>query len=102
MQSILLIGLSVFVHGVHIVDPRKIEKMISTSLHAGSDKSEVIHFLSARHINHSEYVPEFRRIYAGIDRSTIGLTKGHINIQFEFDEKGKLVSFKVREMFESL
>ena len=99
---VLLSGLLAFAHGVRIIDPKKVEKTISTNLHVGSDKSEVIHFLNAQHIAHSEYVPEFRRIDAGINRSTIGLMKGHINIQFQFDENGKLLSYRVQELLEFL
>ena len=42
----------------------------------------------------------YRRIYGGIDRSTVGLIKGHIHIEFNFDENGKLVSYEVKELFD--
>lgn len=99
---VLVIGVSVFVHGIHLVDPATIGNTVSKNLHVGSDKSEVIQFLAAQRIAHSEYVPEFRRIYAGISRSSIGLMRGHIKIQFDFDENGKLLSYKVQEVFDSL
>jgi hypothetical protein len=99
--GIILLCLVVFVHGIHRVDPKRVESNIAKGLQLGVGHEAVLRFLDAQHIPHSGYYPEFRRVYAGIDKSSIGMTKGHINIEFNFDSEGKLVSYKVQEIFDS-
>ncbi len=95
----LLIALAAYVHGIQRVDARKLDRLISRSLPAGSDKVEVIRFLDSNHISHSEYFSEYRRIYGSIPKSTIGLANGNIFIEFRFDENGKLVRYELDEVF---
>lgn len=100
--GLILLCVVVFVHGIHRVDPKRVETTISQGMQLGVNQEEVLRFLDAQHIPHSGYYPEFRRIYAGIGRSSIGMMKGHINIEFNFDTEGKLVSYKVQELFDFL
>jgi hypothetical protein len=100
--GLLLLCIVVFVHGIHRVNPKHVEMTIAQGVPLGADQDTVLRFLDAQHIPHSGYYPDFRRIYAGIDRSSIGMMKGHINIEFNFDAEGKLVSYKVRELFDFL
>lgn len=90
------------IHGVHRVDPNRVKLTIAQNLARGADKASVLHFLDSQHIRHSDYLAEYRRIYAEIDRSTIGLIKAHIHIEFNFDDDGKLVNYEVKELFDSL
>ena len=98
----LLFRIVVFVHGIHRVNPKHLEMTIAQAVLLGADQDTVLRFLDAQHIPHSGYYPDFRRIYAGIDRSSIGMMKGHINIEFNFDSGGRLVSYTVRELFDFL
>lgn len=97
--AIVIAGL-VLIHGIHRVNPKHIESTIAQNLHPGANTDSVLQFLDAQRIPHSGYLPEYRRIYGGIDRSTVGLIKGHIHIEFNFDENGKLVSYEVKELFD--
>ncbi len=100
--SLTLLCVVVFVHGIHRVNPKRVEMTISQGLPLGVNQDAVLRFLDAQHIPHSGYYSEFRRIYAGIDRSSIGMMKGHINLEFNFDTEGRLVSYKVQELFDFL
>jgi len=96
---LFFISLATYVHGVHRIDPRKLEQSISQSLPPGTDKSKVIDFLNSNHISHSEYLSTYRRIDGNILKSTIGLINGQIHIEFRFDEAGKLVGHELHELF---
>jgi hypothetical protein len=98
---VVLFG-AILVHGVHRVDPQKIDRQIREGLPVGSDATEVIRFLDSNHIAHFEYVPQFRQLGAFIPNSTIGLTKSQIYVDFRFDENGKLLRYEVHELFEVL
>ncbi len=100
--GLMLLCVVVFVHGIHRVNPKHVEMTIAQGLPLGVNQDAVLRFLDTQHIAHSGYRPEFRRIYAGIDRSSIGMMKGHINLEFNFDIEGKLVSYKVQELFDFL
>ena len=94
------IVVAVLIHGVHLVRVRAIETAIAQDLGPESDVGEVRQFMDAHHILYAGYSPQFRRLYGKIYRSSIGLMKGHIIAQFDFDERGKMVSHKVVELFE--
>jgi len=98
----LLICAVVYVHGIHRVDPKSVQRLLDRNLKPGTDKERVLQFLDTQHIAHSEYLPELQRIYADIGRSSIGLATGRINIVLTFDEQGKLVSYTVQELFDFL
>jgi hypothetical protein len=102
LGGIIFLCIVVFVHGVHRVNPKLVKANIDKGLQLGVDHEAVMRFLDAQHIQHSGYYPAFRRIYAGIDRSSIGMMKGRINIEFNFDSDGKLVSYTVQELFDFL
>jgi len=93
---------AILIHGVHRVDPQKIDRQIRAGVPVGSDATEVITFLDSNRIAHFEYLPQFRNLGAIVPNSTIGLAKSFIYIDFRFDENGKLVLYKVRECFEGL
>jgi hypothetical protein len=100
VSILLLVGL-ILVHGIHRVDPKRVRSTISRNLSPGADKDTVLRFLDSEHIHHSNYLPEYSRIYAEIDRSTIGLIKGHIHMEFNFGADGRLQSYEVKELFDS-
>jgi hypothetical protein len=98
ISVILVVAIVAFWHGIRLVDPESVEKMIATNLPVGADKSEVLRFLEANRIIHSRYYTESNRIYAGINRSSIGMMPGRIHIEFHFSSDGKLMSFVVKEI----
>jgi hypothetical protein len=94
--TLIVLFLGICIHGVHRVDPRKIERSIEEQLPSGSDKTKVIAFLDANHIAHSAYL--YHNISADIDRSTVGLFPGRIYIEFRFDENDKLKTYRLHEI----
>ncbi len=84
------------------MDPNRIKFILGQNLTLGEDKASVLRFLDSQHIRHSDYLAEYHRIYAEIDRSTVGLIKAHIHMEFNFDDDGKLVNYEVKELFDSL
>jgi len=92
--------LAMLVHGVHLVSPKSIETAISQELGPDSDVTSVRHFMDAHHILYTGYSPQFRRLHGKIYGSSIGLMKGHVLVEFNFNEEGKLVSHKIVELFE--
>lgn len=94
--------MSVFVHGIHRVDPHDLEQTISQQLPPGTDLSQVSAFLDSRGISHSEYVPEYHAMQAEIGRSRIGLGGGRIVMKFFFNDERKLASHSVREILDYL
>lgn len=99
---LLIACLGTYIHGIRRVDPQQLDRLISQNLPAGTDQSMVIAFLNARHISHSEYSPELRKIFAHVPKSYVGLFSGFIHIEFKFDENGRLVQYELRELFETL
>ena len=93
---------AILIHGVHWVDPQKIDRQIRAGVPVGTNATEVIRFLDSNHIAHFEYLPQFRNLGAIIPNSTIGVAKSFIYIDFRFDENGKLVRYEVSECFEGL
>jgi hypothetical protein len=102
VAGIIVICSVAYVHGVRRVSPKAIELLINRNLQPGARPDDVIAFLNAQHIAHSGYIPESKKIYADIGRSSIGLATGRINIVFTFDEDGKLISHNLRELFDFL
>ncbi len=99
---LLLIALMAYVHGIKRVDAQKLDRLISQRLPPGTDEAQVIEFLDSNHIEHSEYISNYKRIDAYILKSTIGLVNGRIYIVFIFNEDGKLVKYDLRELFPGL
>lgn len=100
--GLLVLALILYVHGIHLVDPRSLGQEITGKLPPGTDQSQVIAFLDSRRISHSEYVPQYHQIQAEIGKSRIGLGGGRIIIKFYFDDRGKLLSHTVRELLDFL
>ena len=86
--------------GVHLVSPKSVETAIGQSLGPKSDLTTVRRFMDAHHVLYTGYSPEFRRMYGRVYRISIGMMKGHIIVEFNFNEDGKLVSHKAVELFE--
>lgn len=95
-------ALAVAWHGVHRVNPEKLDALIHQSLPLGTDETVVIALLNSRHIAHTDYDPARRMIQAGIYKSSIGLLTGRIHIDFWFNEKGKLLHSELVELFDFL
>jgi methyl coenzyme M reductase subunit C-like uncharacterized protein (methanogenesis marker protein 7) len=102
MLSVLLACLVAYIHGIQRVDSRKLDRLISQNLPIGTDQATVMKFLDSNHIPHSEYIREYKRMYADIPKSTIGLVNGQIHIEFRFDEEGRLVKYELHELFPGL
>ena len=99
---LFLVCLATYLHGCQRVDARKLDGLMRQSLPVGTDKGAVLTFLDSKHIRHSEYMKEYRRIDANIPKSTVGWINGQIYIVFTFDQGGKLVHYELRELFETL
>lgn len=101
---ILLLGLAcaaVLIHGLHFVNVQTVESAISQDLPSGSDEDSVRGFMDSHHILYTGYSQQFRRMYGKIYRSSIvGYMMGHILIEFNFDERGRMVSHSVVEVYD--
>jgi hypothetical protein len=95
--TLALVVLAMLLHGIRVVSPKQVETEIDQSLSPASDKDNVLHFLDTNHIRYIGCVPAVRTCYGKIDRSSIGLMKGQIYIEFQFGENGKLASHTIRE-----
>ena len=91
---------AVLIYGVYLLRVQAIETAIVQDLSPESDVASVRQFMDAHHILYTGYSPQFRRLYGKIYRSSIGMMKGHIFVQFDFDERGKIVSHRVVELFD--
>lgn len=79
---------------------KEIDELIRKEVPIGSSTSQVLAFLDAQKIEHSQqYFDRDRIIYASI-RNTSGnwLVKNSVYIQFHFDEKATLKDYSVREV----
>jgi len=97
---LVIASLIVYVHGVHRMDPRALDRLIQQELPLGIDKDSVLAFLDAHRIPHTPYMVETRKIQGQMGRSAVGLKRARIYIDFNFDENGKLINHDVQEMFE--
>jgi len=100
ISALALVLLVALLHGIHLVSPKSIETAIDQNLGPESDLTSVRQFMDAHHILYTGYSPELHCAYGKIYRSSIGLQKGYIFIEFTFNEDGKLASYKVLELFE--
>lgn len=87
----------------------QVESQIKTEIPIGSTKAQVIAFLDAHGYDHSaNYKPELyynrtKTINASVPKKSYGvLTEGKIYITLVFDNKDKLASYKVEEVFTGL
>jgi hypothetical protein len=94
----VLLVFAASVRGVHFVSATSIERIIDQNLGPESDEASVRAFMAAHHILFIGCIPELRTCYGKIYRASISLfLKSYILIDFNFGEKGKLISHKVHE-----
>jgi len=85
------------------VSPVSIESAIAHDLGPGSDLNAVRSFMDGHHIVYAGYSKQFRTAYGKIYWSSVSLyMKGHIYMEFTFNEEGKLASHRVVELYEFL
>lgn len=57
--------------------------------------------MDAHHILYAGYSQELRRSYGKIYRTSFGgISKGRILVQFDFDEQGRMASYRVVEVYD--
>jgi hypothetical protein len=83
--------------------PKDVAASVRAALPKGSDKNKVLAFLDEKRIEHSDYLPKERRIYA-IERNTCRapFVECSIDMTFSFDEVGVLQEATVKEGFTGL
>ena len=99
VTSVVFIVLAVLVHGIRLVRPESVESAINKNLSSKSDMSDVLHFLNTHHILYLGCTTAVHTCYGKVYRSSIGLMKSDILIEFTFGEDGKLVSHRMHEGF---
>lgn len=78
--------------------PKEVSARVRTALPIGSSKEKVVAYLDEKHIEHSEFLPVERRIYA-IQRDTCRalLVTCSIDMVFDFSAEGALEEISVKE-----
>jgi hypothetical protein len=99
LAALACVGL--FVHGVRRVRVLDVQTAIAQGLALGSDEPSVRSFMDTHHILYAGYSQELHRSYGKIYRTSfVGLSKGRILVQFDFDEQGRMVSSRVVEVYD--
>jgi hypothetical protein len=99
LAAVICVGL--FVHGVRLVKVQDVQTAIVQGLAPGSDETTVYRFMDAHHILYVGYSPELRRMYGKIYRASfVGPMKGRILVQFDFNEQGRMDSYRVVEVYD--
>ena len=99
LAALACVGL--FVHGVRFVRVHDIQAAIAQGLAPGSDEPTVRRFMEAHHIVYAGYSQELRRSFGKIYRTSfVGISKGRILVQFDFDEQGRMKSSRVVEVYD--
>lgn len=81
----------------------EIQTLIAQEAPMGTSVANVLHFLDAKKIEHSEYLAETLSANAVVRRTSVGiLIEGSIYIRFIFDGEGKLQTAEVEEVFTGL
>ena len=77
------------------------KKMIASEIPLGSSEPQVADFLQRHKIDHSQFMPATRTIYAIIrDQSTgFAIVRSAIQMEFHFDVSSKLDDYAVKEVF---
>ncbi|HVO64569.1 MAG TPA: hypothetical protein VMT53_26850 [Terriglobales bacterium] len=97
----VLACVGLFIHGVRRVRVQDVQAAIAQGLAPGSDEPTIRRFMDAHHILYAGYSQELRRSYGKIYRTSfVGLSKGRILVQFDFDEQGRMVSSRVVEVYD--
>jgi hypothetical protein len=90
-----------FVHGVRRVRVQDVQAAIAQGLAPGSDEPTVHRFMDAHHIVYVGYSQVLRRSYGKIYRTSfVGIWKGRILIEFNFDDQGRMASYRVVEVYD--
>ena len=111
----LLVGGYFAIYGVRTTRPEKLRTLVGSNIKIGSSPEEVVSFLDAQHLEHSEMhrtsdYSHLREIYG--DAPMIGAIKRRtwrsllmyesIQIVFVFDENNRLVKFDLRPVYTGL
>jgi hypothetical protein len=71
---------------------------ISTALPTGSTPAQVVAFLDAQHLGHSEFDEKTRSVFASTAEEQVNfLIRTRVFIEFDFDEMAHMTSFSVRQ-----
>jgi hypothetical protein len=83
--------------------PKEIAASVNSALPIGVSKEKVLAFLDAKRIEHSDYLPSERRIYA-IERNTCRalFVECSVDMVFEFNDADALRAASVKEGFTGL
>jgi hypothetical protein len=99
LLAALCVGL--LVHGVRLIRVQDVQAAITQGLAPGADEPTVRRFMDAHHIVYVGYSQELRRSYWKIYRTSfVGFSKGRILVQFDFDEQGRMDSYRVVEVYD--
>jgi hypothetical protein len=97
----VLACVGLFVHGVRRVRVQDVQAAIAQGLAPGSDEPTVHRFMDAHRIVYVGYSPVLRQSYGKIYRTSfVGVWKGRIFIEFDFDEQGRMNSYRVVEVYD--
>ena len=97
----VLACVGLFVHGVRCVRVQDVQAAIAQGLPPGSDELTVHRFIDAHNIVYAGYSQELRRTYGKIYRTSfVGIWKGRNLIEFDFDEQGRMASYRVVEVYD--
>jgi len=77
------------------------KKMIASEIPLGSSETQVADFLQRHRIEHSQFVPATRTVYAIIRDQSTGLVvvRSAIQMEFHFDVSSKMNNYTVKEVF---
>ncbi len=101
LSAVICTGL--LIHGVHLVKVEDVRGAVAQDLAPGSDQATVHRFMDSHHILYTGYSQELRRMFGKIyGTSFVGLMKGHILVQIDFDEQGRMKSSRVVEVYDFL
>ena len=94
-------SVGMFVHGVHIIKVQDVRATLAQGMAPGSTEPAVHRFMDTHHILYAGYSGPLRRSYGKIyHTSFVGISKGRILVQFDFDDHGKMNSYRVVEVYD--
>ncbi len=96
-----VVCVALFVHGVHRVRVKDVQDAVIRDLATGSDEPTVHRFMDSHHIVYVGYSRELHRSYGKIYRTSfVSFWKGRIFLQFNFNEQGKMDSYRAVEVYD--
>jgi hypothetical protein len=97
--GLMSLVLLILIRGVHFTNAKSVELAITQSLPPESDVASVRQFVADHHIVDVGCSSSLGACYGKIYRASVSLfTKSYIFIEFDFNEKGKLISHQVHEL----